>query len=169
MFWEDRVAPLLDFNAFPWIALLRQQGEVPVPAGQKQEFPAELLRLPDLPRLDLPEEMRYEEVGRPPPRPYLTIKRRDDRPFMSDRGQNWLIGDLSFGYDGHIVPAGARPGASSSPTSDGCCGRPGGRAVLRGKARGGRLPQDRLPPGRRWSCSRATCRKPRALLQEGWQ
>ena len=24
---------------------------------------------------------------------------------MSDRDQNWLIGDLSFEYDGHVVPA----------------------------------------------------------------
>jgi hypothetical protein len=104
VFREDRVAPLVDFGAFPWIALLRQQGKVSVPAKQKQEFLAELLRLPDLPRLDLPEEMRYEEVA-PAPRPSLTIKRRDVRPFMSDRDQNWLIGDLSFEYDGHVVPA----------------------------------------------------------------
>jgi superfamily II DNA or RNA helicase len=104
VFWEDRVAPLLDFNAFQWIALLRQQGEVPFPAKQKREFLAELLRLPDLPRLDLPEDLRYEEVA-PAPRPYLTIKRRDDRRRMSDRDQNWLIGDLSFEYDGHVVPA----------------------------------------------------------------
>ena len=104
VFWEDRVAPLLDIGGFQWIALLRQQGKVSVPAKQKQEFLAELLRLPDLPRLDLPEEMRYEEVA-PAPRPSLTIKRRDVRPFMSDRDQNWLIGDLSFEYDGHVVPA----------------------------------------------------------------
>ena len=104
VFWEDRVAPLLDFGAFQWIALLRQQGKVSVPAKQKQEFLAELLRLPDLPRLDLPEDMRYEEVA-PAPRPYLTIKRRDVRRWMSDRDQNWLIGDLSFEYDGHVVPA----------------------------------------------------------------
>jgi superfamily II DNA or RNA helicase len=104
VFWEDRVAPLRDFNAFQWVALLRQQGEVRVPARQKQEFLAELLRLPDLPRLDLPEDLRYEEVA-PAPRPYLTIKRRDDRRRMSDRDQNWLVGDLSFEYDDHVVPA----------------------------------------------------------------
>ncbi len=104
VFWEDRVAPLLDFGAFQWIALLRQQGKVPVPAKQKQEFLAELLRLPDLPRLDLPEDLQYEEVA-PAPRPYLKIKRRNDRRWMSGRDQNWLLGDLSFEYDGHVVPA----------------------------------------------------------------
>ena len=104
VFWEDRVAPLRDFNAFQWIALLREPGEVPVPARQKQEFLAELLRLPDLPRLDLPEDLRYEEVALAP-RPYLKIKRRDDRRWMSDQAQNWLVGDLSFEYDGHVVSA----------------------------------------------------------------
>ena len=104
IFWEDRVAPLVDFGAFQWIAHLRQQGKVLVPAKQQQEFLAELLRLPDLPRLDLPEEMRYEEVT-PAPRPSLTIKRREGRRYMSDRDQNWLIGALSFEYDGHVVAA----------------------------------------------------------------
>ena len=104
VFWEDRVAPLVEFGAFEWIALLRKQEKVPVPAKQKQEFLAELLRLPDLPRLDLPEDLRYEEVALAP-RPFLTIKRRDVRPFMSDRDQNWLIGELSFEYDGQAMPA----------------------------------------------------------------
>ena len=104
VFWEDRVAPLRDFDAFQWIALLRDQGEVRVPAKQKQEFLAELLRLPDLPRLDLPDDLRYEEVT-PAPRPYLKVKRRETRGWMSDRDQNWLVGDLSFEYDGHVVPA----------------------------------------------------------------
>ena len=53
--------------------------------------------MPDLPRLDLPEDLRYEEVA-PTPHPHLTIKRRDNRGWMSERDQNWLIGDLSFEY-----------------------------------------------------------------------
>jgi len=104
VFWEDRVAPLLDFNAFQWIALLRQQGEVPFPAKQKREFLAVLLRLPDLPRLELPEDLRYEELT-PAPRPYLAIKRREVQGWNADRDQNWLVGELSFEYDGHVVPA----------------------------------------------------------------
>jgi superfamily II DNA or RNA helicase len=102
--WEDRIAPLQDFNAFSWIALLRDQGEVRVPTGQEQEFLAELLRLPNLPRLDLPEDLRYEEVALTP-RPNLTIKRLDGRRWASSRESNWLIGELSFEYDGQLVPA----------------------------------------------------------------
>jgi superfamily II DNA or RNA helicase len=104
VFWEDRVAPLLDFGAFQWIALLRQQDKVSVPVKQKQEFLAELLRLPDLPRLDLPEDLRYEEIALAP-RPNLTIKRREGRYWSSDRDQNWFVGELSFEYEGHVVPA----------------------------------------------------------------
>jgi superfamily II DNA or RNA helicase len=104
VFWEDRIAPLLDFGAFSWVALLRQQGQVVVPAKQKHEFLAELLRLPDLPRLDLPEDLRYEEIALAP-RPCLKIKRRAQQSWMSDRDQNWLSGDLSFEYDGQVVPA----------------------------------------------------------------
>ncbi|QEH35766.1 RNA polymerase-associated protein RapA [Aquisphaera giovannonii] len=104
VFWEDRVAPLRDFDAFPWITMLRQQGGVRVPAGQEQEFLEELLRMPDLPRLDLPEDLHYEEVT-PAPRPCLTIKRRDDRGRMSDRDPSWVVGELSFDYGGHVVPA----------------------------------------------------------------
>jgi superfamily II DNA or RNA helicase len=104
VFWEDRVAPLADSGAFPWISLLRRQREVPVPAGQKQEFLEELLRLPDLPRLDLPEDLRYEEVATAP-RPCLTIKRREAQRWSYGRDQDWLVGDLSFEYDGHAVPA----------------------------------------------------------------
>jgi superfamily II DNA or RNA helicase len=104
VFWEDRVAPLVDFGAFPWISLLREQGKVSVPAKQKQEFLEEMLRLPDLPRLDLPEEMRYKEVASTP-RPYLKMKRRDVRSLLSEQDRNWLIGELSFEYDGHVIPA----------------------------------------------------------------
>jgi hypothetical protein len=103
VFWEDRVAPLVDHNAFQWIVLLRQEREVRFPAKQKQEFLAQLLRLPELPRLDLPEDLRYEEITLAP-RPYLKIKRRDDRGWRSERDQNRLIGELSFEYDGHVVP-----------------------------------------------------------------
>ncbi len=103
VFWEDRVAPLRDFGAFHWISLLRKQGEVRVPAGQKDDLLTELLRLPRLPRLDLPQELSYEEA-RPAPTPCLKIKPPEQRPFMY-RDQGWLRGELSFDYDGQEVAA----------------------------------------------------------------
>ncbi len=104
VFWEDHATSLVDFGAFPWIALLRKQGKMSVPAGQKEEFLAELLRLPNLPRLELPEDLKYEEV-KLTPRPFLKIKRREGRSYASERDQNWLVGELSFEYDGQVVPA----------------------------------------------------------------
>ena len=104
VFWDDRVAPLIDFDAFPWISLLRVEGKVPVPAKQNQEFLAELLRLPNLPRVELPEEMRYEEVSISP-RPCLRVKRREGRGYTSEYDQKTLVGELSFQYEGHEVSA----------------------------------------------------------------
>ncbi|WP_165230190.1 DEAD/DEAH box helicase [Aquisphaera insulae] len=104
IFWEDRVAPLRDFNAFPWIVLLRQNGELRVPAEQKLEFLEDLLRMKDLPRLDVPEDLRYEEVASMP-RPCLTITSRDQQGRRYERGPNWLVGQLSFDYEGHVLPA----------------------------------------------------------------
>ena len=162
VFWEDRVAPLRDFDAFQWIALLRDQGEVRVPAKQKQEFLAELLRLPDLPRLDLPDDLRYEEVT-PAPRPYLKVKRRETRGWMSDRDQNWLVGDLAFEYDDHLVPAAAPARSVFEPDKR--------RLLLRDAAAeqtfAGRLEEVGFTDGpstagaRSWRCSRATCPTPR--------
>ncbi|WP_435022533.1 SNF2-related protein (plasmid) [Tundrisphaera sp. TA3] len=104
VFWEDRVAPLRDFEAFDWIELLRRQGELPVPARQKDELIAELLRLPHQPRLDLPEDLRYEEVAIAP-LPFLKVKKREPRGWSSATDDNWLVGELSLDYDGHILPA----------------------------------------------------------------
>src|SRR5947209_6782544 len=61
LFWDDRVAPLDDGGAFGWVSLLRRQGPLDVPGRQKDELLAELLRLPRVPPLDLPQELRFEE------------------------------------------------------------------------------------------------------------
>jgi superfamily II DNA or RNA helicase len=77
-----------------WIGCLRE-GPVLVPAAQREEFLAELLRQPELPALTLPKELRYEEISLAP-RPRLTVKPNRWRP-----GQ--LQGELSFEYGGGIV------------------------------------------------------------------
>ncbi len=94
-FTRDGASSYEPASALHWIACLRHQGPVLVPAAQREEFLAELLRQPDLPALDLPEELRYEEMSLAP-RPRLTVKPHRWRP-----GQ--LQGELSFDYDGVIV------------------------------------------------------------------
>jgi superfamily II DNA or RNA helicase len=96
----ESAAILEHHGAFDWIALLREQGPLRVPVAQGEELLAELLRQPRLPPLDLPQELRYEEIVFEP-RPRLTIKR--GRNGASDL----LYGELSFDYGG-VVMAQAR-------------------------------------------------------------
>ena len=73
VFAGERVARLDDGGAFPWLAHLRRHGSVRVPLAQGGAFLDALLRLPRLPRLELPDELKYEEVtaaaAAPPPGP----------------------------------------------------------------------------------------------------
>src|SRR5436853_4016179 len=62
LFTREWAALYEHHGAFNWIVLLREQGPLRVPVAQSEEFLAELLRQPRLPPLDLPEELRYEEV-----------------------------------------------------------------------------------------------------------
>jgi len=87
-------------GAFAWISWLRQQGPLRVPVAQSEEFLAELVRQPRLPPLDLPEELRFEEVA-VIPRLRLTIK-----PHKKNDDGELLQGELSFDYDGVIVAHG---------------------------------------------------------------
>jgi superfamily II DNA or RNA helicase len=99
-FTRESAVPYEPASASHWIACLCQHGPVLVPAAQRDEFLAELLRQPGLPALDLPEELRYEEISLAP-RPRLTVKPDRWRP-----GQ--LNGELSFEYGGAIVVHGER-------------------------------------------------------------
>src|SRR5437016_1905890 len=94
-FTRESAFPYEPVSALHWIACLREQGPVLVPAAQREDFLAELLRQPGLPALALPEELRYEEVAHAP-RPRLTVKPNRWRP-----GQ--LQGELSFDYGGAVV------------------------------------------------------------------
>jgi superfamily II DNA or RNA helicase len=100
VFWPDTVARLQDFQAFDWISLLRKHRSLAIPVANKDDFLKDLLRLPHLPRLDLPEEMRFEELT-PAPRPRLKVKPPERRSWGADR----LRGELSFDYAGTVVDA----------------------------------------------------------------
>jgi hypothetical protein len=100
VFWDDRVGQLQDFGAFPWITLLRNQGALQVPVKQKDDFLKQLLGMPRLPRLDLPETLRYEEV-RVVPKLRLLVRKEKPQYYGAEK----LVGELSFDYDGEIVPA----------------------------------------------------------------
>jgi superfamily II DNA or RNA helicase len=99
VFWPDRIARLDDQGAFPWILMLRQRGPIFIPLRDKDKLLNELLNLPALPRMELPEEMQFEEV-RLPPRPRLVVK-----PSTNGYGRDRLDGILSFLYGEQAVAA----------------------------------------------------------------
>lgn len=99
VFIEDRVFRLQDGRAFDWITLLQREKSLVVPIEEGNAFIEELMNVPILPPLSLPEELRYEEV-RVVPQPRLTVASPKKRnPWESD----WLQWDLSFDYDGQII------------------------------------------------------------------
>lgn len=99
VFFEDRVFRLQDGGAFDWISILQRQKNLVVPIKEGDAFIEELMSVPVLPRLSLPEELRNEEV-RVVPQPRLTVASPKKRnPWEND----WLRWDLSFDYDGHIL------------------------------------------------------------------
>ena len=99
VFWPDRAARLIDHGAFPWISLLRRQGEVRVPVRQADELLERLLRAPFVPPMDVPAELAYQEV-RVAPRPYLRIRKPNYR-----WNDDMLTAELRFEYEGHLVGA----------------------------------------------------------------
>jgi superfamily II DNA or RNA helicase len=99
IFGKQTVAPMDDGGAFPWVAMLRKTQELLIPATDRDELLQQLLSLPELPRLDLPEELKVEEV-RILPQPRLRVRKPSKKNYYyADR----LNGELSFDYDGVIV------------------------------------------------------------------
>jgi hypothetical protein len=99
VFFRDRVARLDAGGAFQWISHLRQVGAIRVPVDQGSRFLGELLRMPAVPRHDLPAELVYESL-RPVPRSRLRVE-RGPREWPPDL----LRAELSFDYDGVVIQA----------------------------------------------------------------
>ncbi|HEY7219245.1 MAG TPA: SNF2-related protein [Candidatus Binatia bacterium] len=97
-FCDGLVSRLDDHGAFGWISLLRTRGEVSIPKQDSESFLADLLRFSHQPRLELPEELRFEEVLARP-RANLVIKPGPRHPFRHPR----LLGKLSFDYEGQKI------------------------------------------------------------------
>ena len=105
VFYDGLVARLNDHGAFGWISLLRARAELSIPKQESESFLGELLRLGQQPRLELPDELQFEEVA-PAPKPSLVIKPGPRHPFRHPR----LWGKLSFDYAGEKIAFGARGG-----------------------------------------------------------
>jgi superfamily II DNA or RNA helicase len=96
--WDGRFAALRDHGAFAWVTALARQ-PISVPRAKGDDLAAQLLQMPRLPRLELPEELRVaEEVI--PPRPRLVV-----RASKYQYGPPALDGDVSFLYGDQAIPA----------------------------------------------------------------
>jgi len=100
VFTRQRIALLEDAAPAEWIAALRRLRQIDAPEGDIGQMLAALLEHPLSARIEVPEELRYEEV-QPAPRPCLT--------FRSEKRYEWqpphMRADLSFDYDGRRVPS----------------------------------------------------------------
>lgn len=81
-----------------WINALYKES-IEAPENDRDELLSALLCSPDLPPLEVPEELRYEEV-RLQPQPRLTIRGENSAQHDSSR----LRADVSFQYEHWIVP-----------------------------------------------------------------
>jgi len=103
LFTSETVAPLADDAAYTWIANLKSDKPIVVPAKDKGEFLTHLLSASEVPALELPASLRFEEVVIVP-RPCLKIYRPAVR-----YGADKMRALLSFDYDGRGVAENATP------------------------------------------------------------
>lgn len=97
---KTHVARLRDFDAFDWIKLLRRDDPVEVQTGEEHELVDQLFDMPTLPRMDLPEALRLEEVTADPI-PRLLVKTPSASRWHLER----LNGEILFDYLGADVRA----------------------------------------------------------------
>ncbi|MDB5357901.1 MAG: helicase [Phycisphaerales bacterium] len=100
VFTATHGAPLDHGGAFTWIMLLRRQGEISVPMAEGDELLRRLLSMPEVPRLELPEELKFERVPATP-KPRLRVKKPKERDYYYSKPR--LVGELSFDYEGQTV------------------------------------------------------------------
>ena len=99
VFFEDRVARLLDNGSFGWIDALRKRDSLIVPIEEGDALIRELMAMPVLPSLSLPAELQCEEI-RVTPRPRLTVAAPERRNRWDAGTLQWR---LAFDYERHLI------------------------------------------------------------------
>jgi superfamily II DNA or RNA helicase len=114
---DNKLSTFEDFGAFEWIEAVMENG-LEVPTGEEQNLVDRLLDMPALPVLDLPPDLRLEEV-RCQPVPMVSLRSPKLKGWKHDR----LKGGVQFEYDGAGVPG--------SSTQWAIVQRDKGRCILR--------------------------------------
>jgi len=102
VFLKEQVAALEDSGTFEWIKLLSEQRALRVPKDEANDLVAELNRMPRLPPVTLPPELEIQET-QPAMRPRLRLRAPGRKPWGGD---DRLHGEVSFDYEGTVVPDG---------------------------------------------------------------
>ena len=99
LFWDNRAAFLdNDAGAQAWLTTLRKEKILQISAKKQDDFLRELLLMPNLPPVDLPETLRVGEE-RVSPKPKIVI-RAPNREHML---QHTLAAELTFEYADHAI------------------------------------------------------------------
>lgn len=98
-FFENMVCRFQDKGVFDWISFLRDQKSLLIPFNEGQDFVKELMMVPLIPLLSLPEELRYEEIHLTP-KPWLKIIAPQKKTKWDADILNWY---LAFDYDGELI------------------------------------------------------------------
>jgi SNF2 family DNA or RNA helicase len=96
----ESIARLDDFGAYEWIPTLQGEQDLTAKPGEEQDLVDWLLDMPVLPQLDLPEDLKLEEV-RPEPVPRLIFRSPRKRGWRHER----IHGNVEFDYMGTTVRA----------------------------------------------------------------
>ncbi len=99
IFFADSVARLEHFGASSWFRVLGSLGSICVPHNEGAELASELLAMPRLPKLDMPDELRFEQVVAAP-KPCLKVMAPDQKV----SGPKRLLAALEFDYEGNVIP-----------------------------------------------------------------
>ena len=97
---DAKVARLDHGGAYAWMSMLYSTPKIEVPINAADEFLEQLLTLPQIPHLELPQELTYERT-KATPRPRLLIRKPKQRMWSYEKPR--LAADLSFEYEGKIV------------------------------------------------------------------
>ena len=96
-FTTDHVASLAGDSATPWTTALRKNGSISATEKERDDFLTALLSSSNLPPLNVPEELRFQEVA---PQPQPRLKLFKGRVFNR---QERLRAELSFAYNGRVI------------------------------------------------------------------
>jgi superfamily II DNA or RNA helicase len=98
VFTRERVSRLQEAAPFEWISYLRHAGRIEAADTDAEQLLAAVLEHPLAVRVEVPEELRYQEVSSVP-RPCLTVRAVKPNPWEAER----LVAQLWFDYDGRRV------------------------------------------------------------------